>query len=183
MPEQRLWAPWRLEYIKGPKPDECIFCAKPAEGDDAATRIAHRGERCFVMLNTYPYNNGHVMVAPYRHLSSLEDLDDDEAEELTALTRRSLTVLRGVYGPEGFNVGINEGKIAGAGVEGHVHQHVVPRWAGDTSFMPVIGDVRVLPESLDDSWRQIAEAFAPATGPTDTASANRAASATGAARP
>ena len=160
--EQRLWAPWRLEYIKGPKDDECIFCTKPAAGEDQETRIAHRGERCFVILNTYPYNNGHVMVAPYRHVGSLEDLDDDEAAELMALTRRALTVLRRIYEPEGFNLGVNEGKVGGAGFDEHVHQHVVPRWGGDTNFMPVIGNVRVLPESLDDSWRQISEAFSPA---------------------
>ena len=166
MGEERLWAPWRLEYITGAKPDECIFCVKPEACDDASSRIVHRGERCFVKLNTFPYNNGHLMVAPYRHLPSLLDLEEEDAVDLTWLTRRSLAALRHVYGPDGFNVGINEGRVAGAGVEGHLHQHVVPRWDGDTSFMPVVGGTRVLPESLDDSWRRLSEAFAAARAPT-----------------
>jgi ATP adenylyltransferase len=157
--EQRLWAPWRLDYIKGPKPDECIFCSKPALGDDEAAHIVHRGRSCFVMLNAYPYNNGHVMVAPYEHVPSIGQLGDEGLLELMRLTQRSLEALGKVYGPEGFNIGINQGKIAGAGLEGHVHQHVVPRWDADTNFMPVIGDTRILPESLADSWKALSEAF------------------------
>ncbi len=159
MAGERLWAPWRLEYIKGPKPDECILCSQPALGEDREAYIVHRGERCFVMLNAFPYNNGHVMVSPYRHAASLEELGDEETVELALLTRRTLGVLREVYGPDGFNVGVNEGKIAGAGVEGHVHQHAVPRWGGDTNFMPVVADTRVLPEALGDSWRALRDAF------------------------
>jgi ATP adenylyltransferase len=157
--EQRLWAPWRLEYIKGPKPDECIFCSKPAEGDDEAAYIVHRGQRCFVILNAFPYNSGHLMVAPYEHVPSLEQLGDDTLLDLSRLTNRSLEALREVYGPDGFNIGINLGGVAGAGIADHVHQHVVPRWAADTNFMPVIADTRVLPQSLDDSWRALSEAF------------------------
>jgi ATP adenylyltransferase len=157
--EQRLWAPWRLDYIKGPKPGECIFCAGAGDDDDRARHIVHRGETCFVLLNAYPYANGHVMVAPYEHVPSIEPLEDDALLELMTLTRRSLAVLREVYAPEGFNIGINLGKIAGAGFDDHVHQHVVPRWGADNNFMPVIGDTRVLPQSLDDSWTQIREAF------------------------
>jgi ATP adenylyltransferase len=157
--EQRLWAPWRLEYIKGEKPDECIFCSKPAAADDRASLILTRGERCFAMLNAYPYNNGHLMVSPYEHLPTIEDLDEPTLLELMQLTRRSLAALREAYSPEGFNIGINQGKVAGAGVEEHVHQHVVPRWGGDTNFMPVIGDTRVLPQSLDDSWATLSELF------------------------
>jgi ATP adenylyltransferase len=157
--EQRLWAPWRLEYIKGEKPDECIFCAKPAAGDDRGSLILARGERCFVMLNAFPYNNGHLMVAPYEHVPSLEQLDEPALLELMQLTRRSLGALRQAYSPEGFNIGVNQGNVAGAGVEDHVHQHVVPRWGGDTNFMPVIGDTRVLPQSLDDSWATLSELF------------------------
>jgi ATP adenylyltransferase len=157
--EQRLWAPWRLEYIKGPKPDECIFCSKPAEGDDEAAYIVHRGQRCFVILNAFPYNSGHLMVAPYEHVPSLEQLGDDTLLDLSRLTNRSLEALREVYGPDGFNIGINLGDVAGAGIADHVHQHVVPRWAADTNFMPVIADTRVLPQSLDDSWRALSEAF------------------------
>ncbi len=160
MSEHRLWAPWRLDYIKGPKPDECIFCSKPEIGDDDSAHIVKRGEHCFVMLNTYPYNNGHVMVSPYRHVPSIEDLDAHVLGELVALTQRMLTALRDAYAPEGFNMGINQGKIAGAGFEDHVHLHVVPRWSADTNFMPVIGDTRVLPQSLDDSYSTLREALA-----------------------
>src|SRR5947207_506617 len=117
MPEERLWAPWRLEYIKGPKPDECIFCTQPGRGDDAAALVVHRGERCFVMLNKYPYNNGHLMVAPYRHVPSIEHLDDEDLLELMLLSQRALAALREAYTPEGFNLGVNQGKVAGAGVE------------------------------------------------------------------
>ena len=152
MAEQRLWAPWRLEYIKGPKAEECIFCVKPEGDDDESAYIVHRGERCFVILNAFPYNNGHLMIAPYAHMPSIEDLDDDTLLELMTLSRRSLGVLRDEYGPEGFNLGINQGKVAGAGMEDHVHLHIVPRWGADTNFMPVIGDTRVLPQSLADSW-------------------------------
>jgi ATP adenylyltransferase len=157
--EQRLWAPWRLEYIKGPKDDECIFCTKPALGDDEQARIVARGQLCFVMLNTFPYNNGHLMVSPYEHVPSLEALAPETLLELMTLTQRSLAALRDAYGPEGFNLGINQGKAAGAGVEGHLHQHVVPRWGADTNFMPVVGSTRVLPQSLQESWRAVRERF------------------------
>jgi ATP adenylyltransferase len=160
MSEERLWAPWRLEYIKGPKPAECIFCSKPSLGDDAAARIVTRGERAFVMLNTYPYNNGHVMISPYEHLPSIEGLSDESLLDVMHLTQRSLAALREAYSPEGFNIGVNQGKVAGAGVEGHVHVHVVPRWGADTNFMPVIGATRVLPQSLDDSWKALSRHFA-----------------------
>ena len=159
MADQRLWAPWRLDYIKGDKPEGCIFCSLPESDDDRAAYIVHRGDRCFVILNKFPYNNGHLMVTPFDHAATLGELDDDTLLELMRLTRRSLGALDAVYGPEGFNVGINLGKIAGAGVEGHVHQHVVPRWDADTNFMPVIGSTRVLPQSLDDSWLALREAF------------------------
>jgi len=159
MAEQRLWAPWRLDYIKGPKPDECIFCAKPAAGDDEASYIVDRGEHCFTMLNTFPYNNGHLMVSPYEHVPGIEELDDEVLLELMQLTRRSLGALRSVYQPEGFNLGINQGKVAGAGVEGHIHLHVVPRWGADTNFMPVIGSTRVLPQSLKDSYAALTKAL------------------------
>ncbi len=159
MAEDRLWAPWRMEYIAGDKPDECIFCARSAAGD-AESLVVRRGERCFVMLNAYPYTNGHVMIAPYEHVASLEDLDEECATELMALTREAMRAIRETYGPDGFNLGVNVGKAAGAGVEDHVHQHVVPRWGGDTNFMPVVGDVRVLPQSLEESYRQLQRAFA-----------------------
>ena len=159
--DQRLWAPWRLEYIKGPKPDECIFCSAAAGDDDAKSYVVARGEHCLVMLNAYPYTNGHVMVAPYAHLPSIEELDEPVLLELMHLTQRSLAVIREGYTPDGFNIGINQGKVAGAGVEDHVHLHVVPRWEGDTNFMPVIGDTRVLPQSLNDSRATLSRLFAP----------------------
>ena len=159
MSEQRLWAPWRMEYIEGPKPDECIFCAKPASGDDEAAHIVHRGDRCFVMLNTYPYNNGHLMISPYEHVGSIEGLDEPTLLELMQLAQGALAALREVYGPEGFNLGINQGKVAGAGVEDHAHLHIVPRWGADTNFMPVIGSTRVLPQSLADSYAALRKAL------------------------
>jgi ATP adenylyltransferase len=158
---QRLWAPWRLSYVQGERKTEgCIFCQAAESGDDPAYHVLRRGERCFVMLNAFPYNSGHLMVAPRRHVPSLEDLDADELLELMALTQRSLGALRDTYGPDGFNLGVNEGEIAGAGFADHVHLHVVPRWAADNNFMAVTGDTRVLPQSLDDSYAALRERFA-----------------------
>jgi ATP adenylyltransferase len=154
--DERLWAPWRLEYIKGPREDECIFCRALESDDDAAHYVIHRGERAFVMLNAYPYTNGHVMVAPNEHVDSIERLDAEVLTEMMTLTQRSMAAIREAYGPDGFNLGVNQGKVAGAGVEDHVHLHVVPRWAGDTNFMPVTGGVRVLPQSLEDSYQALA---------------------------
>ena len=159
MSEQRLWAPWRLDYIRGEKAEGCIFCDEPAATDDAETYVVHRGERCFVILNAFPYNNGHVMVSPFKHVPSIEGLEPDELSELMTLAQRSIAALREVYRPEGFNLGINQGKVAGAGVEDHVHLHVVPRWGADTNFMPVVGSTRVLPQSLADSHRELSAAF------------------------
>ncbi|MDQ3936485.1 MAG: HIT domain-containing protein [Actinomycetota bacterium] len=160
MSGDRLWAPWRLEYIKGPKPNECIFCAKPEIGDDRAAHIVRRGEHCFAMLNAFPYNNGHLMISPFAHVPSIEDLGADAVVELMTMAQTALATLREVYGPEGFNLGINQGKVAGAGVEGHIHLHIVPRWGADTNFMPVIGDTRVLPQSLDESFDEVSRAWA-----------------------
>jgi ATP adenylyltransferase len=158
--EQRLWAPWRLDYIKGPKPDECIFCERPRLGDDAAAYIVERSECCFTMLNAFPYNNGHLMVSPYEHVPSIEELDAPTLTELMTMTQRSLAALRSVYGPDGFNLGINQGKIAGAGFDDHVHLHIVPRWGADTNFMPVLGNARVLPESLASSFEALSAELA-----------------------
>ena len=153
---ERLWAPWRLEYIKGPKDDECIFCER-------RDYVVAEGERCFVMLNAYPYTNGHVMVSPYEHVDSIEKLDGDTLLELMTMTQKSMAAIRDSYGPDGFNLGVNQGNVAGAGVEDHVHLHVVPRWGGDTNFMPVTGGVRVLPQSLEDSQRDLAAAWPSST--------------------
>jgi ATP adenylyltransferase len=166
---QRLWAPWRLQYIKAARDqaggqvsgsqEECIFCSEPKLGDDAKALIPYRGERCYVIMNAFPYNNGHLMVAPYEHTGQLEALDEETALELMTLTQRSLRALTRAYEPEGFNLGINLGRIAGAGFEDHLHMHVVPRWAGDTNFMPVIADTRVLPQALEESYAAVRDAF------------------------
>jgi ATP adenylyltransferase len=154
----RLWAPWRLEYLKGEKSSDCIFCSKPALPDDEAF-IVHRGTSCYVILNAFPYTNGHVMVAPFEHVGDLRLLQADPSAELMALTQRSVAAIERVYGAEGFNLGMNLGDVAGAGFAGHVHMHVVPRWKGDTNFMPVVGDTRVMPEALPDSWSKLRAAF------------------------
>jgi ATP adenylyltransferase len=152
---QRIWAPWRLPYVKGASTEaeqECIFCAKPVADDDEANLIVHRGERCFVILNLFPYTNGHLMVAPYEHLATLSELDADTVAEMMRLTQRAMDVLSERYEPHGFNVGFNQGRVAGAGVEHHIHMHVVPRWGGDTNFMPVLADTRVMPQTLEQSY-------------------------------
>jgi ATP adenylyltransferase len=152
---QRIWAPWRLAYVKDASKDseqQCIFCAKPAADDDEANLIVHRGERCFVILNLFPYTNGHLMIAPYEHLATLGELDSDTVAEMMALAQRAMSVLEDRYEPHGYNVGFNQGRVAGAGVEHHIHMHVVPRWGGDTNFMPVLADTRVMPQTLSDSY-------------------------------
>jgi ATP adenylyltransferase len=160
MPEQRLWAPWRLDYIRGPKKDTCIFCDALEGDDDRASYLVHRGERCFVILNAFPYNNGHVMIAPTAHVPSIEQLGAEDLTELMLLAQRSIAAIRAVYIPDGFNLGINQGAVAGAGIEDHMHLHVVPRWAADTNFMPVVGDTRVLHQTLDHAWDELSKAFA-----------------------
>jgi ATP adenylyltransferase len=158
----RIWAPWRLEYVKDASKDnedQCIFCAEPAEGDDEASLIVHRGERCFVILNKFPYTNGHLMVAPYEHSPALQELDPDTVAEMMSLAQAAMRRLEQVYSPHGYNLGVNQGRIAGAGVEGHIHLHVVPRWGGDTNFMPVVGDTRVMPQSLEDSYAALRGGF------------------------
>ena len=160
MANQRIWAPWRLRYVKNAnKSDDCIFCAKPLEGDDRATLVVHRGERCFVILNLFPYTNGHLMVAPFEHVGRYQDLPAETTAEMTSLAQRAMSRIEEVYEPEGFNVGLNQGRVAGAGVEGHIHLHVVPRWAGDNNYMPVIADTRVMPQSLEESYDAIKEGF------------------------
>ena len=158
----RIWAPWRLAYVKDASKDieeECIFCAKPAQDDDEGNLIVHRGERAFVILNLYPYTNGHLMVAPFEHIGRFQEIPAETTAEMNALAQRSMEILEGVYGPEGFNLGINQGRIAGAGVEGHIHLHVVPRWAGDNNYMPVIADTKVMPQSLEESYDALTGGF------------------------
>ena len=158
----RIWAPWRLAYVKDASKDieeECIFCAKPAQDDDVANLIVHRGEHSFVILNLFPYTNGHLMVAPYDHVGRLQDLPAETTAEMMALAQRAMGRLEEVYEPHGFNVGFNQGRVAGAGVEHHIHLHVVPRWGGDTNFMPVIADTRVMPQTLEQSYEALKGAF------------------------
>jgi ATP adenylyltransferase len=158
---ERLWTPWRMEYVgvAGSGGDSCIFCDALGAEDDEANHIVHRGETTFVMLNAFPYNTGHVMVAPTRHLGELSDLDPAERAELMETTNRSIEVIRKAMAPDGFNTGMNLGQVAGAGVPGHLHIHVVPRWAGDTNFMPVTADTKVLPELLQDTAAKLRSAF------------------------
>jgi len=159
---ERIWAPWRLPYVKDASKDieqECIFCAKPAQGEDEANLIVHRGERCFVILNLFPYTNGHLMVAPYEHVASLPEVEAQTIAEIMALAQRAMTILEEVYSPHGYNVGFNQGRVAGAGVEHHIHMHVVPRWGGDTNFMPVLADTRVMPQSLEQSYEALRGRF------------------------
>lgn len=158
----RIWAPWRLAYVKDASKDdekECVFCAKPAAGDDKASLILHRGERCFVILNLFPYTNGHLMVAPYEHVGRLQDAPPETLAELMTLAQRSMDRLDAVYAPHGYNVGFNQGRVAGAGVEHHIHMHVVPRWSGDTNFMPVIGDTKVMPQTIEQSYAALKGGF------------------------
>jgi ATP adenylyltransferase len=159
---QRIWAPWRLAYVKDASKDsadECIFCAKPGEDDDKANLIVHRGERCFVILNLFPYTNGHLMVAPYEHAGRLQGLSSETVAEMMALAQRAMEILEQAYEPHGYNVGFNQGRVAGAGVEHHIHMHVVPRWGGDTNFMPVLADTRVMPQTLEQSYDALKDGF------------------------
>ena len=158
----RLWAPWRMEFIEAAKPSGCIFCDFPAqegEENDRRNLVVHRSARSFTVLNRFPYNSGHVMVIPRAHVALLEELSAEEFADLHRALQRTVAVLRRVYRPEGLNVGMNLGRVAGAGIDDHLHYHVVPRWAGDTNFMPVLADVRVMPEHLDRSWRKIRAGF------------------------
>jgi len=156
---RQLWAPWRLEYVTSADEQEgCIFCLA-ADGDDVERLVVYRGRRAFVLLNRYPYTTGHLMVAPTRHLAGFGDLDDAEALEIHRLAARGMDVLASTVAPHGFNLGWNIGRVAGAGVVDHVHLHVVPRWAGDTNFMPVLADVRVLPEHLVQTREKLAAAW------------------------
>ncbi len=156
---ERIWAPWRIKYIETSKPEECILCERPAENNDAQNYILHRGEKNFIILNSYPYSPGHLMVVPYRHAGSPEELNEEERSEHFELVSRCIGVLRQALNPSGFNVGMNIGKTAGAGIEDHIHTHVVPRWQGDTNFMPVLADVRVIPEALAATYQKLEGKF------------------------
>ncbi len=156
---QQLWAPWRISYITNAKEDGCIFCNGQREGDDRERLVLHRGKHTIVMLNKYPYNNGHLMVAPRRHVASLEDLKPEEAIDLMAAIQRCCVLLKKVLSPQGFNIGANLGKVAGAGIEDHIHFHIVPRWQGDTNFMPILAETRVIPEHLAETYNRLYDFF------------------------
>lgn len=155
-----LWSPWRMEYIENnTKDDSCVFCLAQAKADGAENLIAHRGERAYVILNRFPYTSGHLMVVPFVHKPTLEELDPEVRAEMMELTSLCMTVLRKVYSPQAFNMGANIGEAAGAGVKEHVHIHIVPRWQGDTNFMSTLGETRVLPEALEDTYDRIRKGF------------------------
>ncbi len=156
---QRLWTPWRMQYILSDKSGDCVLCEAARSADDPGHFVLERGERNFVIMNLYPYTSGHLMVVPYQHVAGLEDLDDETLAEAMCLVRRCAMLLRHVMHPEGFNVGINLGKAAGAGLHEHLHIHIVPRWVGDTNFMPVLGDTRVVPEMVADSYQKLRAAL------------------------
>lgn len=156
---ERLWAPWRLEYVTQAKSQGCIFCEKPQLGDDRAAHIVYRGSLAYVVLNAFPYNNGHVMVAPFAHLSAFEEVPAEILHEMMDIAQLCVRAYKLTLHPDGINIGFNLGTAAGAGIKDHLHLHLVPRWEGDTNFMPVIGDVRVIPQSLDAAYEQLSAAF------------------------
>jgi ATP adenylyltransferase len=151
-----LWTPWRYAYVStAEKATGCVFCNAVNAGDDEKVLIVHRGEYCFVILNAYPYTPGHVMVVPYAHLDELQKLPVAAAQEMMKLSQRMETVLRELYHPDGINLGMNIGKAAGAGIAGHIHMHVLPRWVADANFLSVIGETRILPEALEETWKRM----------------------------
>lgn len=156
---QHIWAPWRMEYIESDKGGGCIFCDKSRSNEDEKNLVVWRGGLAFVLLNLFPYNPGHLMVAPYVHKAELADLDPAESAELFSALSFSVKVLKKTVNPDGFNIGVNLGRVAGAGVEEHIHFHVVPRWSGDTNFMPVLADIKVIPEHLQQTWKKLKDGF------------------------
>ena len=156
---QNLWAPWRMDYILGDRPKGCIFCPEGNGESDEERLLLYRGDRSMVVMNRFPYNNGHLLVAPWKHTSSLDGLKDEELFDLVRTVRWSTAVLRETMSPDAFNLGLNLGTVAGAGVEAHVHFHIVPRWNGDTSFMTVLAEVRVVPEHLQQTYERLLPYF------------------------
>ena len=154
-----IWAPWRIDYVRAEKPAGCIFCDKPKEDKDKQNYILYRGKKNFIMLNSYPYNPAHLLIAPYRHTGNMEELTESERNEHYELISRGIVVLKGLFKPAGFNIGSNLGRVAGAGIEDHFHSHIVPRWQGDNNFMPVLGEVRVIPQALADTYETLKGKF------------------------
>ena len=156
---ERLWAPWRIEYVRMEKREGCIFCELPKEGDDERNLILHRGKYGFIIMNNYPYNPGHVMVAPYRHVGEIEELSMEEWMEIHELISLAIKAIKREMRPQGFNIGVNLGRVAGAGIEGHIHFHIVPRWNGDTNFMPVLADTKVIVQEIRKNYRELKRAI------------------------
>ena len=163
---ERLWAPWRMQYVSSAReqPEECLFCARAKEPCSAESMVVVKSKHAFVMLNAFPYTNGHLMVAPMRHTADMNDLSDEELLEVMRLVRESVNLLREAYHPDGFNIGVNLGRAAGAGIVDHVHWHIVPRWNGDTNFMPVLADVRVIPDSLENTYAKLRQVLSQRDG-------------------
>ncbi|MDD2443756.1 MAG: HIT domain-containing protein [Desulfotomaculaceae bacterium] len=156
---KQIWAPWRMAYIGGERGDKCVFCEKVDSDQDEKNLVLLRGDKTYVVMNLYPYINGHLLVIPKRHVGEIDDLTDEEMKELFQMTKKMVKTLR-AFRPDGFNIGINIGRAAGAGMPGHFHIHVVPRYSGDTNFMPVFGDVRVISESLEATYKKLKELLA-----------------------
>lgn len=159
---KQLWAPWRMTYLKCKDElaeSDCVFCVGDKSEQDVSRLVLCRGRTAFVMMNKYPYTNGHLLIAPYRHISDIADLTEEEAAEMHRLLVISRKALQQAVMPQGFNIGMNLGKIAGAGIADHLHMHLVPRWMGDTNFMPVFADVRVIPQHLEETYSLLAEGF------------------------
>ncbi len=154
-----LWSPWRMEYVKREKEKGCVFCNRIKQNDDKKNLILIRYEYSFVIMNLYPYNNGHLMVVPYRHVSDYGSLKEIERNEIAELTNLSIKVMKNVLNPQGFNIGMNIGSIGGAGIADHLHQHIVPRWEGDTNFMPIIGHTKVIVDSLNETYNDLKIGF------------------------
>ncbi len=157
----RLWTPWRYDYIKSGSGEEegqssaCVFCSLKEDGDDEARFILHRAEHNYVVLNIYPYISGHLLIVPYLHVGELDEAPKETTDELMDLTKRSQTILRETFHPHGFNLGMNLGRAAGAGVAGHIHLHIMPRWTGDANFMSTVGETRVIPEDLSTTYKKL----------------------------
>ena len=155
----RLWAPWRIHYNKSEKEKGCIFCDKPAEGDDHSMLILYRGENSFVIMNLYPYNNGHLMIAPYQHTDSTQELNSSSRSEIMELADQIMTIQKNIMNADGFNYGANIGYSGGAGIADHIHFHIVPRWTGDTNFMPVLGHTKVQMQGLQETYNDLRPHF------------------------
>lgn len=156
----RMWAPWRMNYIDGSHKNEgCIFCVKPKQDNDRENLLLYRGNKCHIIMNLFPYNNGHIMISPYKHTGNLEELDDEEMLEIMNLSGMCIKVMKNSINPAGFNAGFNLGKAAGAGVDDHLHFHIVPRWNGDTNFMPVLGETKVISEHILQTYDKLKKAI------------------------